>query len=179
VCSSWLRRLDQGDTLFLYRRKNDSFKPPTDKGVLMVGAGTGVAPYLGFLDHLSLHTPHLPTLLVTGNRFKARDSIYAEEFTAHQAAGVLKSYRTAYSRDQGSTCKYVQDVLERDARDIVAFLDEGAAVYVCGDAKGLGAGVFEMLRTILEKEKGLGREEAEGILMEMKKKKLYCEDIWS
>ena len=180
VCSSWLRELSVGDSVFMYRRKNTGFKPVLlGGGMVMLGAGTGVAPFLGFLDHLAQSKEKTRAVLVTGNRYSELDSIYRKEFTDHHSNGTLESYLKAHSRDENSTCKYVQDIIKRHSQDISGYLDEGAVVYVCGDAKGLSVGVFEMFSSVLMESKGLSEAEAREILAEMKKNGKYCEDIWS
>ena len=179
VCSTWLNSLKIGDPVFMYRRKNDSFKPSVNEseGIIMIGAGTGVAPYLGFLDHIKETSPSTPTLLITGNRYRELDSIYGDTFSEY-SKNTLTSYRRAYSRDSDSECRYVQDILKRDALDIVSWIDT-ARVYVCGDAKGLGAAVFETLKKILCEVKQLSEQESQEVLADMKRDKRYCEDIWS
>ena len=181
VCTTWLKNLKVGHSVHIYRRKNDSFKPYLDDGLIMIGAGTGVAPYVGFLDHMKESgNSNIPTLLITGNRYNHLDSIYGDLFTEHaQQGGVLTHYRTAHSRDGGNECKYVQDVLSRDAVQIVSWLNNNARVYVCGDAKGLGVAVFNTFKTILCELKNITEQESLRILSDMKKNKRYCEDIWS
>ena len=180
VCSSWLRGLVEGDGVFVYRKKNAVFKPTVgDGGMVMIGAGTGVAPFLGFLDHLAESTAKTRAVLITGNRYEELDSIYGNEFTEHHLNGTLDTYLTAYSRDENSTCKYVQDVIGLHDKDIVNYVEEGARVYVCGDAKGLSVGVYEMFCKVLSRIKGFSEAEAREMIAKMKKDGRYCEDIWS
>ena len=180
VCSSWLRGLVEGDGVFVYRRKNAVFKPTVgDGGMVMIGAGTGVAPFLGFLDHLAESTVKTRAVLITGNRYEELDSIYGNEFTEHNLNGTLDTYLTAFSRDENSTCKYVQDVIGLHDKDIVNYVEEGARVYVCGDAKGLSVGVYEMFCKVLSRIKVFSEAEAREMIAGMKKDGRYCEDIWS
>ncbi|KAL5255264.1 hypothetical protein ACHWQZ_G014609 [Mnemiopsis leidyi] len=180
VCSSWLRELKEGDCVYVYRRKNTGLKPVLgDGGMVMVGAGTGVAPYLAFLDYVAQSNAESKTMLITGNRYEKLDSIYREEFLKFQSDGVLQSYLTAYSRDADSTCCYVQDCIKQHAQLVMEYLDEGARVYVCGDAKGLSVGVHEMFCSVLSESKCVSVEEAKEIISCMRKEGRYCEDIWS
>ena len=180
VCSTWLRELNEGDSLYVYRRKNTGFKPAMGGGgMIMIGAGTGVAPYLAFLDHLAQSSEETKTMLITGNRYKELDYIYGTEFSKFYSDGILQSYLTAFSRDAGSTCRYVQDCMKQHGQLVMRYLDEGARVYVCGDAKGLSVGVRDMFCSVLSESKGVSVEEAKEMISGMRKEGRYCEDIWS
>lgn len=183
VCSSMLRGLQLGSEVYIYRRKNEKFRP-TDRAVpvCMIGAGTGVAPFLGFLDYYnSCDKSEGRTLtLITGNRYEAKDSVYKAEFTGYLAAGVLDHYLPAFSRDLASQYKYVQEVMTSHPvmTSLVGLVAGEGVVYVCGDAKGLSVGVRDTLVRIVAEKKGLSEAEAQGLVSEMKKGGRYCEDIW-
>ena len=144
--------------------------------MILIGAGTGVSPFLGFLDHVTSHVT-----LITGNRHRELDSIYEREFGEHFTAEQEgRNWYRAFSRDEGSKWRYVQDVVRDKGEELVnGIVDEGAAVYVCGDAKGLGVGVWEAFVEVVGKWTGRSKEESEGYLKELRTSKRYCEDIWS
>eukprot|EP00116_Pleurobrachia_bachei_P003248 sb/3463510/ len=227
VCSTYLSSLSTTSHLHIYRRKNNSFLPPSSPGsnMILIGAGTGVSPFLGFLDnvtgpcshvtegvdhvtegvdrvtegvdrvtegvdhvtegvdHVTEGVDHVTTshvTLITGNRYRALDSVYDKEFEEHLSCERLNTWYRAFSREEGSQWRYVQDVVRDKGEEMVnEIVDKGAAVYVCGDAKGLGAGVWEAFVEMVEKWTGRNREESEVFMKEMRTTKRYCEDIWS
>eukprot|EP00116_Pleurobrachia_bachei_P009329 sb/3469591/ len=197
VCSTYLSSLTTTSHLHIYRRKNNSFLPPSSPGsnMILIGAGTGVSPFLGFLDnvtcshvtegvdHVTEGVDHVTTshvTLITGNRYRALDSVYEKEFEEHLSSKRLNTWYRAFSREEGSQWRYVQDVVRDKGEEMVnEIVDKGAAVYVCGDAKGLGAGVWEAFVEMVRKWTGRSREESEVFMKEMRTTKRYCEDIWS
>ena len=179
VCTSYLKTLTCGDKVYVYKRKNDNFKPNSTRSMVLIGAGTGVSPFLGFLDHVYKHGNNSNVTLVTGNRYKNLDSVYREEFMFYLTKSVLTSYYAAHSRDEGCKHRYVQDIIRDYADFFVNKFDEGATVYVCGDAKGLGASVLGAFVEIISKRKYMSKEEAEAYIALKKKQGVYLEDIWT
>lgn len=182
VCSSWLNSLNVGAKVCIYKRNNEHFKPVLDN-LIMIGAGTGVAPFLSFLQHLqerqSEHDKESNSrVLITGNRYRELDSLYSSLLEGYITDRTLTHHYTAYSRDEGSKYHYVQDCIAGNSKCIVDMIDKGASIYVCGDAKGLAKGVEEMFVKVLAEEKGVSDTEAKVQLKNLREQKLYLEDIW-
>jgi sulfite reductase alpha subunit-like flavoprotein/uncharacterized iron-regulated membrane protein len=140
--------LQLGDAIPLRVRRNPSFHGPTDdRPVLMIGNGTGIAGLRAHL-HRRANLQHRRNWLVFGERNAAHDSYYADELLQWRAAGCLERLDLVFSRDQPAR-SYVQDRLSHDAVEVRAWMEAGAAIYVCGSARGMAPGVHESLATIL------------------------------
>ncbi|MER7765023.1 cytochrome P450 [Streptomyces sp. NPDC097619] len=154
AASDLLRRTAPGDRLTVtVTSPAESFRPPTDPAVpaVMIASGSGIAPFRGFvrarMAAVAAGRATGPTVLFFGCRHPEWDDLYAEEFAAHVAAGRLEVHR-AYSRLPGAEARYVQDRLWERRGRVRELLDEGAHVYVCGDAGGMGPAVEEVLGRI-------------------------------
>ena len=183
VCSSWLNSLNVKRKVCIYKRKNEYFRPVLDN-IIMIGAGTGVAPFLSFLQHLQHernsgnYEEFNSQVLITGNRYCDMDSLYSTLLEGYLADRTLSHHYTAYSRDVGAQYHYVQDCIAGNSKFLVNMIDKGASVYVCGDAKGLAKGVEETFVKVLAEEKGICETAAKDQLKSLREKKLYLEDIW-
>ncbi|XP_013395361.1 methionine synthase reductase-like [Lingula anatina] len=174
----------------IYQRSNQYFHHPQslDTPLIMIGPGTGVAPFVGFLQHRAelkkIQAP--PTLGATwlffGCRHKDKDFLYREQLEQFAKEGILTKLLTSFSRDQlpDGAPRYVQDNLGLHAQEVVDLIDcHGAVVYVCGDAKNMARNVNEKFLDILQMIKGFSLEEARVYLMEKRQSRKYLEDIWS
>ena len=155
VASCWLAdRVQVGQTVGVYPVKNQSFHFPYDeRPVIMVGPGTGVAPYRGYLDEIEARGAKNPTWLFFGHQHEAHDYLYKEEIERWLAAGVLNRADFAWSRDQKEKV-YVQDRLLGRADEVWAWLERGALVYVCGDAIGMAPAVADAFAQIAQTQGG-------------------------
>ncbi|KAF2813329.1 bifunctional P-450/NADPH-P450 reductase [Mytilinidion resinicola] len=171
VASSYLSKLETGDKLHVsVRPSHQAFHLPKDAEkvpVICIAAGTGIAPFRGFIQEraaqLGAGRPLAPALLFYGCHSATTDDLYPAEFARWEAMGAV-SVRRAYSRAPAETnnCKYVQDRLWADRREVVELFDQGAKVFVCG-SRGVGEAVGVAARKMwLERARELGKERGEG-----------------
>jgi cytochrome P450/NADPH-cytochrome P450 reductase len=184
VASGYLAGLAEGAEVECFvRPPSIAFYPPTDptKPMIMVGAGTGIAPYRGFLQARAALKARGdtvgPALLFQGCRNQSQDRIYAEEFEAMARDGVVE-LEPAYSRpDTGTKC-YVQQRLAECRDRVWALIELGGIVYVCGDAAAMAPAVEEAVLAICRDKRGFGDDQAKAWLKSMKAEGRYLVDIW-
>lgn len=180
VCSTLLaERIDPGAILKAYVQKAHAFALPADPNVpiIMIGPGTGVAPFRAFLhDRLADKAPGRNWLFY-GHQRSACDFFYEEELKEMRASGFLTRLSLAWSRD-GDEKIYVQDRMRENGRDIWAWLQESAHVYVCGDAKRMAKDVELALVDIVAQHGGRSGEEAVLFVSDLKKKGRYQQDVY-
>lgn len=184
VCSSHLDVTPEGGTVFvLVREPTIPFRPPENPHLpmIMIGAGTGMAPFRGFCqDRAALKEKGVPiveSLLVLGCRDPEDDLLYADELEAFEAAGVAR-LAPAFSRVSGYPNRYVQHVLEAEGDRVWALLQEGAVVYVCGNASTMAPGVRAALTAVFRAHTGTGEADGEAWLAGLRASGRYLEDIW-
>lgn len=180
VCSVQLaERVQPGDTLPVYIQHNPNFKLPEnpDTPIIMIGPGTGVAPFRAFLGEREEIGAEGKTWLFYGDQHFSTDFLYQIEWQRWLKEGVLTRMDVAFSRDTDKKV-YVQHRMLEKSRDLYQWLQEGACVYVCGDEKKMAHDVHAALITILEKEGGLGPEEAAEYLTRMQQQKRYQRDVY-
>ena len=166
VCSGHLRDVPEGGTVFAFvRQPSIAFRPPENPHVpmIMVGAGTGMAPFRGFLqERESLRARGVPiatSLLFLGCRDRDDDLLYADELKAYEADGVA-TVITACSRITGYPHRYVQHALEASADQVWEAMQHDAVVFVCGNASTMAPGVRAALISVFRAKTGAG--EADG-----------------
>ncbi|XP_076064807.1 methionine synthase reductase-like [Oratosquilla oratoria] len=177
------------DVVYIYLRNNQSFRLPDDlkTPIIMVGPGTGVAPFVGFLQHLEAKSEQDPTLqlgeswLFFGCRHKDKDNIFKTELKEFTEKKILNQLCVCYSRDpKEAGSKYVQDNIILYGDKVSSLIvDKGAMIYVCGDAKNMAKDVLDSFATVLEKHKSFSNHEARNHLAQMQVKKKYLQDVWS
>lgn len=145
--------------------------------IIMVGPGTGIAPFRGFLQERMARGARGKHWLFFGDQHEATDFLYGEEFEAMQADGHLDRLDLAWSRDQEEKV-YVQDRMLESGEELWAWLEEGAHFYVCGDARRMAKDVDTALHTIAVEQGGMSGEDAEAFLKALKKEKRYQRDIY-
>ncbi|AJY75366.1 assimilatory sulfite reductase (NADPH) flavoprotein subunit [Paenibacillus beijingensis] len=180
VCSVQLaERVQPGDTLPIYIQHNPSFKLPEnpDTPIIMVGPGTGVAPFRAFLGEREETGAGGKTWLFYGDQHFSTDFLYQVEWQRWLKEGVLTRMDVAFSRDSEEKV-YVQHRMLEKSRELYQWLQEGASVYVCGDEKKMAHDVHAALATILEQEGGLSPEEAAEYLIRMQQQKRYQRDVY-
>uniref|UniRef100_A0A0P4WEL1 Methionine synthase reductase n=1 Tax=Scylla olivacea TaxID=85551 RepID=A0A0P4WEL1_SCYOL len=164
----------------IYLRSNQSFRPPTDSStpVVMVGPGTGVAPFLGFLKHRQKVGVGVGEWwLFYGCRHKDKDFLYQNELRELEEEGVLNHFMVSYSRENDSP-RYVQDNLIKYGKSLAPLLDK-AIVYVCGDANNMAKDVFEAFVSVLMNHKELTEVNARKMITKMQLDKRYLQDVWT
>ncbi|MEM6294579.1 MAG: sulfite reductase flavoprotein subunit alpha [Myxococcota bacterium] len=141
-------RVEVGATVPMHFVPNAAFRfDDAQTPLIMVGPGTGIAPFRGQLEHMEARGTKRPTWLFFGHRTEADDFLYREDLQRWRDAGVLERLDCAWSRDQAEKV-YVQDRMVEHGDELWAWLQRGAIVYVCGDATGMEPGVAHALRTI-------------------------------
>jgi sulfite reductase (NADPH) flavoprotein alpha-component len=167
-----------GDTVPVFIAENPRFRLPAgDVPVIMVGAGTGVAPYRAFLEERDARGAAGDNWLVFGDRNFATDFLYQLEFARLRKQGVLTRHDVAFSRDQARKV-YVQDRLRERGVELFAWLERGAHVYVCGDAKHMAPDVHEALLDVIAASLGADRGAAEAYLDALKRQNRYQRDVY-
>ncbi len=178
VCSTFLseRCADSPAPVFPSKSK---FHLPEDGEVpiIMVGPGTGVAPFRAFLEERRAIGARGKTWLFFGAQRETSDFYYQEEFEKFMADGWLTRLNTAFSRDQEHKI-YVQDRMKESAAELWKWLEEGAYFYVCGDAKRMAKDVDATLSKIVQGEGGLDVEAASEYVEKLKSDKRYRRDVY-
>jgi len=180
VCSSQIaERIQPGDMLPVYVDQNPNFKLPSnpDTPIIMIGPGTGVAPFRAFLQEREAEGVTGKSWLFFGDQHFSSDFLYQVEWQKWLKNGVLTKMDVAFSRDQAEKV-YVQHRMLEKRKEFYQWLEDGAVVYVCGDEKHMARDVHQTILTILEKEGGLTSEQAAVYLDQMRKQKRYQRDVY-
>ena len=180
VTSTWLAdRRRVGDTVPVYVKPNAHFRLPEDTSVplIMVGPGTGVAPFRAFMQDRDAVGAKTRSWLFFGDRQYTHDFLYQLDWQDWLKRGVLTKLDVAFSRDQPEK-RYVQHAMLDRAAELYAWLQEGARVYVCGDASQMAKDVDAALRRVLELGGGHGPERAATELDTMRQQGRYLQDVY-
>lgn len=180
VCSILCaERLQPGDTLPVYVQHNQNFKLPKDPEtpIIMVGPGTGVAPFRSFMQEREETGAKGKAWMFFGDQRFVTDFLYQTEWQNWLKDGVLTKMDVAFSRDTEEKV-YVQHRMLEHSAELFEWLQEGAAVYICGDEKHMAHDVHHTLLEIIEKEGNMSREEAEAYLADMQQQKRYQRDVY-
>ena len=179
VCSNWLVTLSEGDSVPLYIKPNNSFKLPKDDQakIIMVGAGTGVAPFRSFLQQREADGLTGNTWLFFGEQHFRSDFLYQLEWQKYIKTGVLENISLAFSRDQAEKI-YVQNRLVEQAETLFEWLENGAYIYVCGDRNHMAKDVHNAFVTILVEQGKQTMEEAEAYLQDLVAQRRYQRDVY-
>jgi sulfite reductase (NADPH) flavoprotein alpha-component len=180
ICSTFLAdRVDPGVKPRVYVHGNNAFRLPTDgsRDVIMVGPGTGIAPFRAFLEDRKVTGAKGRNWLFFGNPHRATDFLYREELEGFQADGTLSRLDLAWSRDQKEKL-YVQHLMLENGAELWSWLQNGASFYVCGDASRMAKDVDQALLKVAEKHGALPPEEAAAYITQLKKEKRYLRDVY-
>jgi sulfite reductase (NADPH) flavoprotein alpha-component len=179
VCSTHLADAPAGAAVPVYVQKAPHFRPPADPNtpMIMVGPGTGVAPFLGFLQERQVTAAPGGNWLFFGEQRSTTDFYYAEELEALRADGILSRLDVAFSRDQRSKI-YVQDRMREKGAMLWAWLQAGAHFYVCGDASRMARDVDRALHDIAVNHGRLSDEAATAYLKQLTTDKRYVRDVY-
>lgn len=163
----------------VYVERNDHFRLPadTDTPIIMIGAGTGVAPYRAFMEHRREHGHKGRNWLVFGERSFSEDFLYQMEWLRFRKEGHLHRLDTAFSRDQEEKI-YVQHRIKENARDVYDWLQDGAHVYVCGDADHMAGDVNDALLSVAREQGALDDDAALEYLKDLKSSGRYQRDVY-
>jgi len=180
VASTFLAdRLPLGETTGIYFHAANHFRLPADltKPVIMVGPGTGIAPFRAFLEEREATKAPGKNWLFFGDQKRASDFLYHDQIIEWVQKGHLTRLDTAFSRDQVEKI-YVQTRMLQAAAELWQWLEEGAHFYVCGDAKRMAKDVDEALHSVIQTAGGKSADEAAAYVAQMKKEKRYARDVY-
>ena len=181
VCSTFLAdRAQPGITrVGIYVHSNTSFRPPAspDAPAIMVGPGTGIAPFRAFLHERKATGASGKNWLLFGDQRAATDFLYRDELAALMHEGVLTRLDTAFSRDRAEKL-YVQQRMLENAAELYAWLETGAHFYVCGDATRMAKDVDAALHTVIERAGGKTPAQAAAYVQSLKAAKRYARDVY-
>jgi len=180
VASTFLSdRVPEGGTSPIFITPNKAFRVPTDGNapMIMVGPGTGIAPFRAFLEERRLRGHTGRNWLFFGDQHRATDFIYEDELMAMSADGTLNRLDLAFSRDQAEKI-YVQTRMCENGAELFAWLEEGGHFYVCGDATRMARDVDEALADIVASAGNMSAEAADDYLNRLRKEKRYVRDVY-
>jgi len=180
VCSGFLgERAPVGEKLPIFLHENNQFRLPADTNapIIMIGPGTGIAPFRSFLEYRHTLGHKGDNWLFFGEQRSVSDYLYKDQFESMEKEGFLTRLHTAFSRDQQRKV-YVQDRMRENADDLFAWLEAGAYFYVCGDAERMAKDVEQALLDIIAMGSNGTLEQAAEYLNEMKKQKRYQRDVY-
>ncbi|NNJ26613.1 sulfite reductase subunit alpha [Alienimonas chondri] len=171
-------RLRIGEKVRVYVQKSHGFTVPPDPQApaIMIGPGTGIAPFRAFLEERAVTNSPGRNWLFFGDQRAETDFLYREELDALRDRGVLQRLDTAFSRDQEAKV-YVQNKMLESADELYRWLSDGAYLYVCGDAKRMAVDVDRALHAIVADRAG-GEAAAKAFVQDLKKTKRYCRDVY-
>ncbi|KAB0444564.1 assimilatory sulfite reductase (NADPH) flavoprotein subunit [Lysinibacillus fusiformis] len=179
VCSGSVAELQIGATLPIYVHKNPNFRLPEQKEtpIIMIGAGTGIAPYRAFLEEREELGVEGKAWLIFGDQHFVTDFLYQTDWQRWLASGTLSQMHIAFSRDTDKKI-YVQHKLEENAANFYEWLEQGAVIYVCGDEKSMAADVDATIHRIIEQQGQKTSEQAKAFVQELKQQKRYQRDVY-
>ena len=180
VCSVLVaERLQEGDTLPIFIQPNKHFHLPEsgDSDIIMVGPGTGIAPFRSFIEERAVTKENGRSWLFFGDQYSASDFLYQDELEQFQRDGVLTRLETAFSRDTGRKV-YVQHKMLENSQELFQWIENGACFYVCGDKRHMAKDVHNTLIDVIEKEGAMTREAAEAYLNDIQKQGRYQRDVY-
>jgi sulfite reductase (NADPH) flavoprotein alpha-component len=179
AASSFLAELGEDAKVPVFLERNERFRLPADlsRDIIMIGAGTGVAPYRGFLQEREASGAKGRNWLVFGGRNFLRDFLYQAEWLEARKRGLLSRIDLAFSRDQQSKV-YVQQRLREQGREIFSWLEGGASLYVCGDAVRMAPDVHAALIEIVARHGGLESDEARARVEQWMSDGRYLRDVY-
>lgn len=178
--SSFLgQRLEEGESVKVFIEHNNNFKLPQDDAtpVIMIGPGTGIAPFRSFIQERDNRGAEGKSWLFFGDRTFTQDFLYQVEWQKYLKSGALTRLDVAFSRDQHEKV-YVQHRVLEQAEQVWQWLQDGAYVYICGDATRMAKDVHEALIVVGQQQGGLSREKAEEYFNELRKAKRYQRDVY-
>jgi sulfite reductase (NADPH) flavoprotein alpha-component len=179
ACSSHLAdNIEIDDQIPVYIERNPMFKlPPNGSKLIMVGAGTGIAPYRAFLQQRESDNKSGGTWLFFGDRKLKSDFLYRDEWQKWLESKHLEKMEVAFSRDQQEKI-YVQHKMLENQHDIYNWLEEGAHFYLCGDMKSMAKDVNKTLLEIIKTQGGVSIEKAEEYVKKLKREKRFQQDVY-
>lgn len=178
IYSKYLADLKEGDVIDFYIHQNQIFNLPSDdKDIIMIGPGTGIAPFRSFVYERSERGSEGRNWLLFGDQHMHCDFLYQAEWQEHLATEVLHKIDLAFSRDQDHKI-YVQDRLKQNAKDVIEWIDGGASIYLCGNKDPMSKDVDQALIDIIAEQKSLSPEDAADVLADLEENDRYMKDVY-
>jgi len=178
LCSGYLGRLGEGDTIQFTIKQNPHFYlPPPEKDCIMIGPGTGIAPFRAFVYERGVTQGGGRNWLFFGDRKFTENFLYQTEWQEHYAMGVLNRISLAWSRD-GKKKYYVQDEIRKHADEFLTWLDGGAYLYLCGAKEPMSVDVENTIRDILVTHKKFTKKKAAQYLEKLEQEKRFRKDVY-
>jgi len=172
-------RLEEGDEIEIFVEPNPRFRLPEndDTPVIMIGPGTGIAPFRAFMQQRRADESKGKNWLIFGNRHYRSDFLYQAEWIEYRDAGLLHKTSLAWSRD-GDEKVYVQDKIREEAEQFWQWLEQGAHVYVCGDASRMAKDVEKAILDVISQQGRKNEEDAIEYLNELREADRYQRDVY-
>ena len=179
VASTHLADAAPGHPVPVHIQRSPHFKPPADPATpaIMIGPGTGIAPFLGFLQDRRAREHHAPNWLFFGEQHRATDFYYRDELDELHRHGTLTRLDLAFSRDQREKI-YVQHKIREHGARLWEWLQDGANIYVCGDAQRMAKDVERALAEVATTHGGLDPDEAAAYIRQLATEKRYARDVY-
>lgn len=178
LCSDYLSTLKEGTTLQIYVQKNNAFKlPATDKDVIMIGPGTGVAPFRSFLFERDAQAATGRNWFFFGEQHFVSDFLYQTEMQSFLETGVLTKLNTAFSRDQEHKV-YVQHRMQQHAAELFEWIENGASIFVSGTKEPMSVDVEKTIINIITQHKNIDEQKAVEYLAALKESGRYHKDVY-
>ena len=179
VCSNFLAEHGGETPVGIYFHPSKTFKLPEngDAPVIMVGPGTGIAPFRAFLEERVASGAKGKNWLFFGDQRESCDFLYREQLESYRKSGALTKLSTAFSRDQKEKI-YVQNRMLEEGSELFAWLEEGGSFYVCGDASRMAKDVDAALHQVVEANGQRSAAEAKAYVDQLKKEKRYLRDVY-
>ncbi|AIQ64041.1 reductase [Paenibacillus stellifer] len=180
VCSTFLADIATAETeIPVFIQRNTRFRPPVspDTPMIMVGPGTGIAPFRGFLQERRERGARGRNWLFFGEQHEDKDFYFKDELADLQREGFLHRLVTAFSRDQAEKI-YVQQRMLEHGEELWSWISDGAHFYVCGDASQMAQEVDAALRTVISRHGGMSEDETRDYLKTMTQEKRYVRDVY-
>lgn len=186
LATSWLKRISSLPNIVvpIFVKSGNTFLLPDklETPLILIGPGSGVAPFIGFIQHRENQKNSGFSIgdiwLYFGCRNREKDFLFREYLESARESGVLTELVVSFSRDDSSELKYVQHNMKLQGKEIKELIDNGACIYVCGDAKGMAKDVHQTLLEIFMEHAAMSQSEATQFLFSLMENKRYLRDIW-
>lgn len=178
ICSDYLSHLRVGDTIDFYIHKNNQFRlPEDDKDIIMIGPGTGIAPFRSFLAHREATAANGRNWLFFGEQHFVTDFLYQTELQNWLGSGVLTNLNVAFSRDQKEKM-YVQHKMLKNGQELYNWINSGAYIYICGKKEPMSVDVEDTVMQVVQKFGNKTIEEAVSFVESLREEGRYMKDVY-